>query len=62
MMAHWGVPDPAAVVGSDAQKRKAFSDASQILLTRIRLFASLPLATLDKLSLTTKLAAGGSPA
>ena len=51
MTAHWWVPDPAAVIGSDAQKRKAFSDASHMLLNRIRIFASLPLPRLDKLSL-----------
>ncbi len=51
MTAHWGVPDPAAVIGSDQAKHKAFADASHILGNRIRLFASLPLATLDRLSL-----------
>jgi protein-tyrosine-phosphatase len=51
MTAHWGVPDPAAVIGSEAQKRKAFADASHMLLNRIRIFASLPLPKLDKLSL-----------
>jgi arsenate reductase len=55
MTAHWGVPDPAAVIGSDAQKRRAFSDASHMLLNRIRIFASLPLPKLDKLSLQKKL-------
>ena len=55
MTAHWGVPDPAAVTGSDAQRRKAFSDASHVLLNRIRIFASLPLAKLDRLSLQKKL-------
>jgi arsenate reductase (thioredoxin) len=51
MTAHWGVPDPAAVTGSDEDKRKAFSDASHLLRNRIQLFASLPLAKLDRLSL-----------
>ncbi len=55
MTAHWGVPDPAAVEGSDAQKRKAFAETGHILLNRIRLFCSLPLARLDRLSLATKL-------
>ena len=55
MTAHWGVPDPAAVDGDDAQKRRAFSDASHILLNRIRTFTNLPLATLDRLSLQTHL-------
>ena len=55
MTAHWGVPDPAAVEGSDEAKRKAFADTGRILMTRIRLFASLPLAKLDRLSLAKKL-------
>ena len=55
MTAHWGVPDPAAVEGSDEQKRKAFSVTGNILLTRIRLFVSLPFTKLDRLSLATKL-------
>jgi len=55
MTAHWGVPDPAAVVGSDEEKRKAISDASRVLLNRIRIFVSLPLDKLDRLSLQTKL-------
>jgi protein-tyrosine-phosphatase len=53
--AHWGVPDPAAVEGSDADKRKAFADAGRILIHRIRLFASVPVATLDRASLAKKL-------
>ena len=44
MTAHWGIPDPAAVEGSDEDKRKAFAEASRTLLNRIRIFASLPLA------------------
>jgi arsenate reductase len=55
LTAHWGVPDPAAAVGTDEQKRKAFSEAGRILLTRIRLFVSLPLAKLDRLSLSQRL-------
>ena len=51
MTAHWGVPDPAAVAGSDEARRKAFSDAGHILRNRIRIFTSLPFATLDRLSL-----------
>lgn len=49
--AHWGVPDPAAVQGSDAQKAKAFLDAAVTLRRRIELLLALPLASLDKLSL-----------
>ena len=55
MTAHWGIPDPAAVGGSDDDKRKAFAEASRILLNRIRIFVSLPLNTLDRLSLQRKL-------
>ena len=63
MTAHWGIPDPAAVEGSDEDKRKAFAEASRTLLNRIRIFASLPLAKLDRLSLQRKLdELGKSPA
>lgn len=55
MTAHWGIPDPAAVEGSDEVKHKAFGEACRLLLTRIRLFTSLPLAKLDRLSLQKKL-------
>ena len=55
MTAHWGVPDPAAVGGSDEDKRKAFAATGRVLMRRIRLFASLPLATLDRLALASKL-------
>ena len=62
MTAHWGVPDPAAVEGSDEAKRKAFAETGRILMTRIRLFASLPLAKLDRLSLAKKLSDIGKTA
>src|SRR5687768_15443205 len=45
--AHWGVPDPAAVEGSDADKRRAFRDAANVLRRRIELFLALPLDKLD---------------
>lgn len=45
--AHWGVPDPAAVTGSDAEKRRAFADAFAVLGRRIAQFARLPLDELD---------------
>jgi arsenate reductase (thioredoxin) len=48
--AHWGVPDPAAVAGGDEDKRRAFADAGRVLANRIRIFASLPLATLDRMA------------
>jgi len=55
MTAHWGVADPAAVEGTDDEKRTAFRDAFVILSRRILLFTSLPLERLDKLGLQTKL-------
>ena len=48
MTAHWGVPDPAAVEGSDEQKVQAFLDAAVILKRRIELMLALPLASLDR--------------
>ena len=53
--AHWGVPDPAAVIGSDAQKRESVSEVAHVLLKRIRILVSLPIAKLDHLSLQGKL-------
>jgi arsenate reductase (thioredoxin) len=55
MTAHWGVPDPAAVVGTDDDKRRAVSEVSRVLLNRMRIFVSLPLDKLDRLSLQNKL-------
>ena len=55
MTAHWGVPDPAAVVGSDEEKRKAFRDALRVLSTRINFFLSLPVEKLDRLAIKKKL-------
>lgn len=49
MSAHWGIPDPAAVEGSDDERRRAFADACNRLLVRIRLLMSLPLDKLDRL-------------
>ena len=51
MTAHWGVPDPAAVTGSDDDKRKAFRDALMALKRRIDLFACLPLEGLNRLAI-----------
>jgi arsenate reductase len=62
MTAHWGVPDPAAVEGSEEQKRKAFSTTGHILMNRILLFVSLPLAKLDRLSLAKRLVEIGKSA
>jgi len=55
MSAHWGVPDPAAVTGTDEEKRHAFRDAATTLRKRIELFASLPTATLDRMGLQARL-------
>jgi arsenate reductase (thioredoxin) len=52
--AHWGVPDPAAVQGTDELKRKAFRDAFITLERRINLFLSLPIRSLDQLALARK--------
>ena len=49
--AHWGMPDPAVVQGTEEQKRRAFRDALMVLSRRIELFCNLPLEKLDKLSL-----------
>ncbi len=55
MTAHWGLPDPAAVEGTDEQKRRAFAEGFRHLSNRINLFTSLPMDKLDKLSLQKKL-------
>jgi arsenate reductase len=54
MTAHWGMPDPAAVEGSDEEIRKAFSDTALMLRRRIELLASLPLDRLDRMALQAK--------
>jgi arsenate reductase (thioredoxin) len=51
MTAHWGLPDPAATTGNEAEVRLAFADAYRMLNNRISIFTSLPLRSLDKLSL-----------
>ncbi len=55
MTAHWGLPDPAAVAGSDEQKRRAFADTFRALSHRIGIFTNLPMDQLDRLSLQQKL-------
>lgn len=54
MTAHWGVPDPAAAKGTDSEIERAYRDAFMALERRISLFLSLPLASIDKLSLKKK--------
>jgi protein-tyrosine-phosphatase len=55
MTAHWGAPDPAAVSGSEAEVAHAFRDTLGLLQRRIELFASLPVKSLDRMSLKTRL-------
>jgi arsenate reductase len=55
MSAHWGVPDPAAVISSDDDKRRAFREAWLVLSRRVTLFASLPIASLSRLALQERL-------
>jgi len=55
MTAHWGVPDPAAVEGTDEEKRKAFRHALSTLSTRINLLINLPMEKLERLTLQRKL-------
>jgi protein-tyrosine-phosphatase len=55
MSAHWGVPDPAAAEGNEAEKRLAFSEAYRMLRNRISIFVNLPLATIDRLALKDRL-------
>jgi protein-tyrosine-phosphatase len=55
MTAHWGVPDPAEATGSEAEIALAFKDAYRMLNRRIGIFASLPLRSLDRLTLQNKL-------
>jgi len=51
IVAHWGIPDPAAVEGSEAVRRAAFHDAYRRLDARIKIFVALPLDKLDRLML-----------
>lgn len=55
MTAHWGIPDPAAAVGTLEQRKKAFLTAYLQLQTRINLLMALPVGSLDRLSLRQKL-------
>ncbi len=53
--AHWGIPDPAAVEGSDAEKMQAFREALRMLGNRIRVFTELPFGKLDRIKLKAHL-------
>jgi len=61
MTAHWGIPDPAAVEGTDAEIAAAFRDAFALLQRRIELFANLPVRSLDRMSLQKRLDEIGTP-
>lgn len=53
--AHWSFPDPAAVEGSDEEKRAAFALALHQIRKRVQLFLSLPLETMDRLTIEDKM-------
>lgn len=53
--AHWGFPDPAAVEGTDDEKRTAFAKTMQQIRRRVELFLNLPLETLDRMATETQM-------
>jgi arsenate reductase len=55
MTAHWGLPDPAAVTGNEAETHLAFADTFRMLNNRISIFVNLPIPSLDKLTLQAHL-------
>jgi arsenate reductase (thioredoxin) len=59
MTAHWGVPDPAAATGNEAEIRLAFADAFRMLNNRISIFVNLPIRSLDQLALQRHLDSTG---
>jgi hypothetical protein len=59
MTAHWGIPDPAAATGADAEVALAFAETHRMLNNRISIFVSLPIDRLDALSLQRRLDAIG---
>jgi len=58
--AHWGFRDPAAVEGTDEEKRKAFDEVFRQIMTRSQVFANLPLTTLDKQAIHREMRAIGA--
>jgi arsenate reductase len=60
--AHWGFPDPAAVEGSDEEKRAAFAQTLRQIRNRVQLFLSLPLETLDRMAIENRMRAIGHEA
>ena len=55
MTAHWGMPDPAAAEGNEAERRLAFAETLRMLNNRVGAFVNLPLKSLDKLSLQKRI-------
>lgn len=55
MTAHWGVPDPAAATGAEAEQYRAFVNAYSVLRRRIELLANLPLDKLDRLAISDRI-------
>ena len=55
MTAYWGIPDPAAATGSASEVAHAFNDAYRMLSQRIGIFAALPIAALDQLTLQKRI-------
>jgi arsenate reductase len=60
MTAHWGIPDPAAATGTEAEIRLAFADAFRMLNNRINIFISLPMRSLSQVTLQERLDAIGN--
>jgi protein-tyrosine-phosphatase len=55
MTAHWGLPDPAAATGNEAERHLAFAETMRLLTNRLEIFTSLPISSLDRLSLQNRL-------
>jgi arsenate reductase len=55
MSAHWGIEDPSRVVGNDIERERAFVTALRYLENRLKLFLALPIASIDRMALITKL-------
>ena len=55
MTAHWGIEDPAAVTGPELKQRQAFEDALRFMRNRIAAFVNLPIDTIDRMVLGSKL-------
>jgi arsenate reductase (thioredoxin) len=60
MLAHWGMPDPAEVVGDEATRRAAFRDALLLIRRRVELMLALPLEKLERMALEARVRAIGT--